>query len=358
MDKKDILRRGLWQKRLRRSRLMLRPAVVTLVVIPLLGCSAARKPFRSTTRVNLAPFAEHTIAMASDVQYGLGQARTTYLRPFVDGPEVENYVAMWHKVRRVIRGIVAYSVEIVTLSESTLDGPERCNALATFVDEMLQPVIAKPRPPLHFTEDRLDEIFADIRRQETLIDGLNAAQPIIDEVARVSASLFDQVKDSQLRAVDEISAKIDAESVGLIEFHAMLKAEQIVTLNSYMLLRDHRRGDENALEALMQNEVSLKEFIKGSKVTQSDFMVIEERLFNKMSTVRALKEQIAPDLEQYRAQQRELGDLMRLGDKSLHKVKIIVVAWSRAHRKLASGITDPAKVNMFGITKKIVDAAL
>lgn len=54
-------------------------------LIVLNGCSS----LRSTKRLDLAPFAEHTISLASDIEYGLTEtSRAVYLREFWHDPEV------------------------------------------------------------------------------------------------------------------------------------------------------------------------------------------------------------------------------------------------------------------------------
>jgi len=42
----------------------------------------------------------------------------------------------------------------------------------------------------------------------------------------------------------------------------------------------------------------------------------------------------------------------------LRKSRITVIVWSRAHRDLARGIVDPARINIFDLTKKAIDTAL
>jgi hypothetical protein len=37
---------------------------------------------------------------------------------------------------------------------------------------------------------------------------------------------------------------------------------------------------------------------------------------------------------------------------ALRQARVAIIAWSRAHQRLASGITDPAEIDIFGIAKK------
>lgn len=76
--------------------------IVGLVLTVLVGCSS----FKSSRRLNLAPFAEDMIAVAGDTQYGLGQTYTVYLRGYDKTPETEEMERMAAKVRAFILGAV------------------------------------------------------------------------------------------------------------------------------------------------------------------------------------------------------------------------------------------------------------
>jgi len=60
------------------------------------------------------------------------------------------------------------------------------------------------------------------------------------------------------------------------------------------------------------------------------------------------------DLEEYETELGELHRLMIGHRDAVRKAR----ATALAHRKLASGIVDPAKIDMFGITKSLIGGAL
>ena len=61
---------------------------------------------------------------------------------------------------------------------------------------------------------------------------------------------------------------------------------------------------------------------------------------------------LAPDIELFWKQQAELEELVAAFNAALRQARVAVIAWSRAHQRLASGITDPAEIDIFGIAKK------
>ena len=54
----------------------------------------------------------------------------------------------------------------------------------------------------------------------------------------------------------------------------------------------------------------------------------------------------------------ELNELVDLGNKVLRKTKLAIIVWGRVHRQMAAGVTDPAKIDVFGMLKKAADTAI
>lgn len=322
---------------------------VSLGLVALVGCSA----FRSTRRLNLAPFAEDMIALAGDIQYGLGQTYPVYLRGYGATPEGEQLKVMSTKVRAIIRGAISYAVEVVSLADSRMSGSERSRALGNYLDGLLRPVLAAPRPPLNLSVAQLDTIVTDVRAQDDLLDALNAAQPIINEIARVSGEVFDDAK----RALDDASEGTQrriSEQVGpVLEADRLLRAAQIETTFNIRFLRNHRSGDATAIDSLLLAEPSLAEVVsKADGVSPAELRAIEERLLFKLRALREVRDQLRPDIELYWKQQAELEELVNVYNAALRQARVAIVAWSRAHQRMAAGIVDPAQIDIFGIAKK------
>ena len=58
-----------------------------------------------------------------------------------------------------------------------------------------------------------------------------------------------------------------------------------------------------------------------------------------------------------RQQQRELDEMANAYNAALRQATVAVVAWARAHKRLASGVTDPAQINLLGIAGRAAGAA-
>jgi hypothetical protein len=343
-----------WLARVRLRRLT-SFVVVCLVLTTMSGCGY----FRAQRRINLMPFAESTITLAGDVQVGLGSIRPVYINEHVRGPAVESVRQNWLRVRRILNGIMAYSVEIVALSESRLGGKERGEALADYLAGLTQPAFAQPRPELHISDERLSGIIADVRNQSNMLDALNAAQPIIDEVARLTDQLIEEILTNLTIADKDITNNIMNEHAGLLQYADVLKDAQIDNVREMVLLRRYRSGDVSALPELLESDVSMREFIGSpDTLTNEDRLAVENRLIHKLTVFRQVQEQLSPELELYHKQMRELEDIFRQSESASRKARVAVLVWSRAHRRMAAGITDPARINVFDLSKKAIDMAL
>ena len=67
---------------------------------------------------------------------------------------------------------------------------------------------------------------------------------------------------------------------------------------------------------------------------------------------------VAPDLNEYRQARRELGIMDNEYRAALRQGSVAIIAWARAHDRLASGITDPAEINVLGIARKAAGGAV
>jgi hypothetical protein len=294
--------------------------------------------------MNLHPFAEDMIAIAGDIQYGLGQTHIIYTREYSDTPEAEQLQVMANKVRSLIRGIIAYAIEVVTLAESKNSGPEKAVALSQYLDGLLRPALAKPEPQLNISIAQLDTIINDVKSQKNLLDALGAAQPIIDEVARVSGELFGNTKTTLDATILAIQDRIDVDIRPVLDADKMLRAEQVkVTLN-LRLLRDSL-NDPTAMDSLLASQPALREFVDASDgVSTEEARALEDRFVWVLGSIREIRDQLHPDVEIYWRQQQELEKLTASYNAAL--------AWSRAHARLAARVTDPAEINVLGLARK------
>ena len=77
-----------------------------------------------------------------------------------------------------------------------------------------------------------------------------------------------------------------------------------------------------------------------------------------MRTAIEVKELLGRDQERYRNQQEELDNVYSDTVIQLKKARVTIVVWARAHRNLSQGVTDPARIDLFDITKKAMQTVM
>jgi len=282
-----------------------------------------------------------------------------YIRDYNNGPAVAEFEVMAKKIGNIIRGTIAYALELVTLADSKMSDKERCDALADYLDGLLRPVLSAPIPPLNMTVAKLDTIVADVRSRRKFLDGLDAAQPIIDEVARASGDVIEDTKVALDLAAKEIRQKIEDDNQELTTAVKALKYEQIRTIMNVGFLKMYREGDPSAIDSLFAREPHLEEVVNSTdRITAEDMAAIEQRLLFKLRSISELRTQLENDLELYWKQHRELDEISDMYFQALQRAHVTVIAWNRAHQRLAAGITDPAKINLVSIARKAAGSAV
>ena len=320
------------------------------------GCAL----FKGKTEPNLAPFAEQTVTMAGKVNQGFAEIRSVYIRREASqSPEVEELKVMVGKIRVFLVAIVEYSLQVVTLSQSSKTGPEQAQAFADFLDELLDPVVEQKDVELHYVEGNLAEILDSIRQQETLIDALRVGQPIVDEAAYVAGAFLERFKDMQTAAAQSISDAIDEEFSAILTYSSILREQEELTLTVYELLARYALGEKALLDEIEYEKFLAFEGINVEDGLNTDELYkIEERLLERMDKISTLRKDIEPELERYRVKQRELDRITREMDKSIMDTRATIYIWNKTHLKMSEGLTKPAAISLFNITQQLMDSAI
>ena len=335
-----------------RTRLTLFALAFTLT-----GCSY----FQRAEHLDLAPFAERTVSLAADIEYGMTKGGSAhYLREYRTDPVVVAHNEQWNEVRRLLRGVVAYSVEISTLGASKMPSPERNQRFATFLDRLIRPVLEEEPAGVRFSIQDLDDMLAAIKDQVLFLDALREAQPFIDEVARLADLLFDTTQDALTDVADYLYGRIEADNAGPVDTWDRLIKAQDGLFTSIDLTRTYKIGHDPAvLATLYENEIDYPEWAANPAAPTTD--ELNKMLYDIVGKLKIgldLKDLLRPDLEHFAAQQQELDRLYVGAQIQLKKARVTIMIWAKAHRNLSEGVTDAAKIDIFDITKKAVRTAL
>lgn len=320
--------------------------VLPFVVVVSAGCAS--------TRPNLQPFAEQTVLMLADLRAGLRNTQIMELRSHADAEEVKRVTELWTEVNELLGAIAAYSIEVVTTIESEADGsaPIIAVTLTNLIDEFSDQQYVE----LHLNSERIGEIIDNVRNQSTALTALQAAQPAVDEAARIASEILNILDRKHGEMVVAVGDRIDDKFGAVLYVEADLRDDQTEWLIITGWIRDYRAGDESVspeLHAAM-NMARIR-ISSADRISDQELDRLEQTALKELTQIHQFREQLRPDLEQHRAQQLELDQLARAADVAYQKASITVLAWSRAHRRLSLGM----KVGGFmDLTRAVVGVAL
>jgi hypothetical protein len=329
-----------------------------ILLLAVLGLSTGCAKLVWTKRLDMGPFGENTTTMVNDIQLGLLNKKPLYIKPYLTGPDVVEFRTRWLDLQKVLRGIVFYSTQVVSLSRSSLKGPERAAMHAQYVEALTLPLIENKNSDAPLTRADLDAALGSIRSKETLIAALGAAQPMVDAVQNFSLTSFEKLHELAQRVLQETQVRIDMNSAVVLEHAARLKTLQSRSLTSYALLSECRMGDPKALDALLTNDPELKPYCKADHSFDARSLdSMEKVVVARLQTIALLSDQIRPQLEQYRSETRELDDLVRANDDTFRKARVTMQMWARSHGNLAAGIDVPPPIDMVDILSEAATGA-
>jgi len=315
------------------------------------GCAA----FQSQKKVNLAPFAENAVSIVSEVEYGLSKARAIHVRSFIGGPATQTYKAQWIKMGRFLRGIVAYSVQLVTISQSDMSDNKKARALADYIAGLATPIYEDPSLGFKISRDEFISITENIKNQDDYFKAMNAAQPIVDEVARLAEEVLEDLKDAQEAARFEVAGRIEEYHAPVLKYRESYKEWQGRTIQTASFLTRWGLGEKSVEDSILIFDPSLKEFLQpGQPLTYEIANKIGQLVISKLEAGKVIQSHLFPEMEQYQKEMRELDDLIAIADRGIKQSKAAIVIWRRAHQTMAAGITEPAAIDLFGIAKAAV----
>lgn len=314
-------------------------------------------PFQSSKRLDLSPFAANIIIVTADIQNVLYESQVVYLKDYVNVPELGKFEDDSRGIREVIRHIVAYSLDLVTLAQSKLSDKERVKQYIYHLKELMELAVIDSTISIKMTSAEIDSIYMKMLKERDVLDAFFVSQPLIDEFSEGSIDLVHECKDALDNAVKAVSQQLKEDNRIFVAGHKAVRIIQINSILNLGYLQQYHQGETHALDSLLAKEPSLSQVIKNkNQIASEDILAIEERLLYRLRTLNELRDQITPDLEYYDNQLRELDDFTKMYDRALGKARLLVTIWARAHGKMAAGITDPAYIDIGAMFQRAVSS--
>ena len=340
------------------------PTVFFLLILSttVIGCSAVKKttePFKSKQRVNLAPLVEQLTSLVGDMQFGLRQKEPVYIRPFIDTQEVKELKEQFILFRKNTANVLAYTARVITLAQSNKSQTERVEALVDFIYD-LRPAI-DPQTQVEFTmsDEQIQEILEKTREQETLLDALKTIQPIATEVEVFMRKSVDELDRMVERADQSIRDRILAQHQEEINYLWTIKSRRADTLTRLERLNEFRIGTNETLDHVLQQDPELQAVVQPETDTSfADLNRMERLLTDRLALLNEQYEYLQVPMDMFLKQDAELNHTVEKIKETLRRVKLSVLLWGRLHRMMSAGITDPAKIDIFGLMKSAVNKAI
>jgi len=328
-------------------------AFAFLVTGPVSSCTL----FQSTTHVNIRPFSESTISVAGDARYDIAQYTSVYLRRHLGGPETQALKESADQMRTMIRAVIEYSVDVVAIGETDVSAAERARLYdVPFLTLTTLPIDAG-WPGYPYTREQLDSVAAVAITQEKLLDALKVAQPTVEAFVASAIELADSFEVHVNRAAGEVLSGIDAEHSEEIQFRDMIKRIQLRALHDGQFLDAYVQGDASALDSLYARRPDYRQTVKNDPPSVEELTAIRNNIIERFGSMSEMLRQLEPGLDLYYNQLRELDDAQQLLFTKLRRVQLALLAWIRAHRQLANGVIDPAKIDvgriMGGVARRV-----
>ena len=327
---------------LRSGRGNLKLAAALVFFSLLVGCSTMKEGLGPTEKANISLFADNTIALLSDSDFGMQKDTLVVTREYFDytSPVAVEIAERSDEIDRIVTAVLDYSISIVSLSETDRTDAEKVTRYADYLEGFRSKVLIKT--------DMSAETFADmmalIRKQPELLSAFREAQPLVNAGMRYAATVLFEMDRLGDQAIREMENRIDADFAYATVFIEGLEDQKQVVLSGLEMLYRYQAGDRSTIKALRQNPwIRSKKALARDALDEFQISTLEEELLDHLSTLKGINWQLSDDIDYYQAAHNELDTVYNEFLQDNARARLALVIWARAHQKMASGILEPAK---------------
>jgi uncharacterized membrane protein YkgB len=326
-----------------------RHKLLTGVACILLLCGCEK--FVKGESENLAPFAKQTVSLIGSLEYGLNDSEIIYLRSIHNYIEDEDaykrYLALENQVGNMLIALVAYSMQIVTISELNTTDNTKANRLADVVIE-LKDLVTKDQviKNENVVEADTEKVITSVRKTEDYLEALRILLPLINEFSSHAGLVLDELRLEKRKVAGLIDDAIEKKYKSAVRFHRELRLvkddiyETLYNLSQYGVTRDKKYLEKMKSYGMYPVLAALKNK-KSLSVKEQE--MLHREITKRLATINENYEQLLPDVREYNESLRELSKLREVKDDGIREAHLTFVVWTRAYQKMASGKTDPAE---------------
>jgi hypothetical protein len=301
----------------------------------------------------MAPFADNTFTTIGELRKFEKPAVWVHLRKYRGHASVVKAQEDYVPLSKLMRGIAFYSAQLVSIGDSGLTEEKKLKELARYLEVVVQlPSTDEDAPDWGITRADIDKIAAEIKRKQSFLEGVNAAEPLVSATMRYGLKLLDKLDLDITEAAGAIGREVDAEFAAVNANVADVERVQQQLLRGFALLQQHRLGEEKALEQLRAAIPLAREVLPaGKRPSGKDLDAFEGQLDAQLRRVELARKQLNPDVTEYEGCQLELDQLRNHNIERAKLARLTLILWARSHRNLGKGIAVPAAIDISGMIK-------
>ncbi|HEB81377.1 MAG TPA: hypothetical protein ENJ11_00785 [Gammaproteobacteria bacterium] len=319
-----------------------------LVLVALVFAATGCEKFTRQESANLAPFADQTIDLVSTLDYGLTDDDYIYLRKiedYVDGQQpFDRFAALEKQVGDRLKAMVAYSIEMVRISEQPVSETRKSEKLADII-EQLSEYINQGKPVPSEASDR-QALLIKLRSSDDYLESLRMIQPLIDRFVEHSLSVVDDLETEKHKVFTRLEQAVDRKYGTAIDFENELRLVKNVYYKTAIALARYAKTRDTAYIEKMREYGALPvvDYLEGkTRLSNKDMLALHKIINARMAAANENYNYLKPDYDAYYSSHQELKAIFDSKENELKAARLAFVVWGRAYQKMASGKTEPAE---------------
>jgi hypothetical protein len=331
-------------------------AILAVLAIASSGCSV----FTKTRKLDMQPFAENTVTAVGEMRKIESPPIWIRLRPYFGHPSLVEARKSRDALFDLVRGVNAYSLQLVSLNDSRIPDGAKVRELAKFLRGASQKALLEEADDaeIALTAARRDEVLRSIESREKYQDALLAAEPIVNAVLARGLDLANALDTAILKAAAAIEVDVQGDYREMLANRAALIAVQESTIQALAWAEAIGYGDEAAAKQLRKNVPVLAEYLPAGRTPGlKDQQAMVAALSAKALRVKAALDQIDPQYQAYRESILELDTLRAKAVENSKLARTVLLLWSRSHKNLARGVEVPPMFDLGKVVMSNVSSA-
>jgi hypothetical protein len=329
---------------------------VSILFTSFMSCSW----FGSSRKINMTPFSDNAGTMFGEAAKIGSQFKWKRLKRYTKLPEFQSVRKEAIPIIETLRGIVYYSNQVVAINNSGLKDKEKNRQLARYLRDVMQRSVDEGKlDSLGMNFETLEQVLSDIPNQETYLEGIEAASPIINGVVLSMQERLDRIQVIVVQILEVFDQLIDAEFAMTRTNYISLKRLQARTLRATTLIYDGIMGEPVQPDSLYKLDLSLHKFFPANKkeVTIAQLTAAEDYLLDRLNRIDHMITQMDDDIAEYHAKQDEKEDWRISVDDKIKMARNAMTVWAQSHRNLGAGIPVPPLIDVAGIASGLMGTA-